>query len=213
MALTVRCVGGDPSTCALVRELVGTTMPTASVWMEGPEMLVIDRAAAGECVVLAGAVGGEAPLEAARRLRAAGCTSSLVGLVAHREPVLEAEASTLGVRLVEREAIARELPAAVADAAVVAGAPAATLLEVRRVQRLVAAGELAARMQHALNNPLTALMAEAQLLEMEPLGDEQRLAVGRMVELCRRLVGIVRQLDATRAAPPERAADAPPPPP
>ena len=81
--------------------------------------------------------------------------------------------------------------------------------------QLVAAGELAARMQHALNNPLTALMAEAQLLEMEPLGEEQRLAVSRMIELCRRLIGIVRQLDSPRDsprdAPRERVTEAPPP--
>jgi signal transduction histidine kinase len=70
------------------------------------------------------------------------------------------------------------------------------LFELRRMQQLVAAGEMTSRLQHALNNPLTALMAEAQLLEMEPLGDEQRQAVSRMVELCRRLVGIVRQLDS-----------------
>ena len=211
MTLTVRCVGGDAPTCALVRELVGTALPTATVWMEGPEMLVIDGAAVGECIVFAGAVGEESPVDVARRLRSAGLTATLVGVVARREPVLEAQARALGVRLVEREAMARELPMAVADAASLSGAPSPALLELRRMQQLVAAGELAARVQHALNNPLTALMAEAQLLEMEPLDDEHRQAVSRMIELCRRLIGIVRQLDTSRAAPRERVTEVPPP--
>jgi signal transduction histidine kinase len=199
MPLTVRCVGGDAATCALVRELVATAMPTATVWLEGPEMLVIDSGAAAECIVLAGAVGGESALDAARRLRAAGLSGTLVGIVPRREGALEAQARALGVRLVERESLARELPEAIADAAAMAAAASPALLELRRMQQLVAAGELTSRLQHALNNPLTALMAEAQLLEMEPLADEQRLAVSRMVELCRRLVGIVRQMDAPGA--------------
>lgn len=211
MALTVRCVGGDAPTCALVREVVGTALPTASVWMEGPEMLVVDGSAIGDCVVFAGSVAGEPPLDAARRLRSAGLAATLVGVVPRREPVIDAQARAIGIRLVERDALASELPAAVADAAAVAGASAPALLELRRMQQLVAAGQLAARTQHALNNPLTALMAEAQLLEMEPLGEEQRLAVSRMIELCRRLIGVVRQLDSSRVVPRERVTEAPPP--
>jgi signal transduction histidine kinase len=214
MPLTVRCVGGDATTCVLVRELVGTAMPSATVWLDGPEVLVLDATAA-ECIVLAGPVAGESPVDAARRLRSAGVAATLVGIVARREPALDAEARTLGLRLVEREALVRELPLAVAEAAAVAGTVSPALLELRRMQQLVAAGELTSRLQHALNNPLTALMAEAQLLEMEPLADEQREAVTRMVELCRRLVGIVRQLDtaggeggARRAARGAAAADA-----
>ena len=48
---------------------------------------------------------------------------------------------------------------------------------------------------------LAALMAEAQLLAMEPLQPEHRAAVDRIVDLCRRTVTLVRGLDAaTRAA-------------
>ena len=217
MPLTVRCVGSDAPTCALVREVLGTAMPTAAVWLEGPEMLLIDGSAAGDCVVLAGTVAGETPVDAARRLRSAGLAATLIGIVARREPALEVQARALGVSLVEREALARELPETIARAAAVGDVISPALLELRRMQQLVAAGEMTSRLQHALNNPLTALMAEAQLLEMEPLGDEQRQAVSRMVELCRRLVGIVRQLDAVGGAhaapgpgspPPDAAPDA-----
>jgi len=65
--------------------------------------------------------------------------------------------------------------------------------------RLTALRERAARVQHDVNNPLAALLAEAQLLDLDPtLGDEHRLAVRRMIELCRRVVGSVRRLDEIR---------------
>ncbi|HEU4643429.1 MAG TPA: histidine kinase dimerization/phospho-acceptor domain-containing protein [Gemmatimonadaceae bacterium] len=55
---------------------------------------------------------------------------------------------------------------------------------------------LTAVVQHQLNNPLAALLAEAQLLGMEPALDaSQRAAVERIVELVRRVIGTVRNLD------------------
>lgn len=65
----------------------------------------------------------------------------------------------------------------------------------RRVREQLALGEAARTLQHALNNPLTALLAEAQLLEFEPLEEEHRQAVGRIVELARRLVLVTRRLE------------------
>jgi nitrogen-specific signal transduction histidine kinase len=68
-------------------------------------------------------------------------------------------------------------------------------------RQLAAAGEVALDLRHALNNPLAALMAEAQLLAMEPLQPEHRAAVDRIIDLCRRTVNLIRGLDAaTRAA-------------
>lgn len=69
--------------------------------------------------------------------------------------------------------------------------------EVQRVRRQLAVGESARAAQHALNNPLTALLAEAQLLELEPLADEHLRAVGRIVELTRRVAKAGRRLDGT----------------
>ena len=48
-------------------------------------------------------------------------------------------------------------------------------------------------LQHTLNNPLAALLAELQLLEMEELPDGHRESVVRSIELCRRLIKIVRE--------------------
>jgi signal transduction histidine kinase len=68
-------------------------------------------------------------------------------------------------------------------------------------EQLAAAGAIALDLRHDVNNPLAALLAEAQLLALEPLAPEHLAAVERMVELCRRTVTLLRELDAaTRAA-------------
>jgi signal transduction histidine kinase len=48
-------------------------------------------------------------------------------------------------------------------------------------------------LQHTLNNPLAGLLAELQLLQMEELAPEHRAAVGRAVDLVRRLIKIVKE--------------------
>lgn len=66
--------------------------------------------------------------------------------------------------------------------------------ELARVRAQFALGASARLLQHAFNNPLTALLAEAQLLELEALPDDQRLAVTRILDLARRLVALSRRL-------------------
>lgn len=57
--------------------------------------------------------------------------------------------------------------------------------------------QITALVQHSLNNPLAALLAEAQLLGMETtLDPEHAAALGRMTELVRRLITLVRELDS-----------------
>ena len=63
----------------------------------------------------------------------------------------------------------------------------------------------AARIQHAMNNPLAALLAEEQLLSMEStLSADQRESVERMIELTRRVIMLVRDLDELRGMHPPR---------
>lgn len=75
--------------------------------------------------------------------------------------------------------------------------------ELGRVRALLARGETTRELQHAFNNPLTALLAEAELLLLEELNDEARAGVERMLSLSRRLASITRQLgpDVIGAAP------------
>jgi signal transduction histidine kinase len=54
---------------------------------------------------------------------------------------------------------------------------------------------------HDLNNPLTAMLAEAQLLQLEALGEEHRAAAGRIVTLARRIAAVARRLDGTASPP------------
>jgi len=113
-----------------------------------------------------------------------------------------------------RELIARLLPSADADRVVRAllaerdvagGAPVepthynsdeeVAVRELARVRGQFALGEVARTLQHAFNNPLTALLAEAQLLEGEAMADEHRAALARMLDLTRRLVTVSRRLE------------------
>ena len=55
------------------------------------------------------------------------------------------------------------------------------------------------QVQHEMNNPLAALLAESQVLELDPaLTGEQRESVKRIVELARRVIASSRKLDALR---------------
>jgi signal transduction histidine kinase len=56
---------------------------------------------------------------------------------------------------------------------------------------------ITALVQHSLNNPLAALLAEAQLLAMETTLDPEHVAaVDRMTALVRRLITLVREMDS-----------------
>lgn len=70
------------------------------------------------------------------------------------------------------------------------------MTETSKVRELAdAVGEV----QHEMNNPLAALLAESQLLELDPaLSDEQRESVKRIVDLARRVIASSRKLDALR---------------
>src|SRR6478735_6400725 len=72
--------------------------------------------------------------------------------------------------------------------------------ELQRVRSQFVLGDASRTLQHAFNNPLTALLAETQLLELEQLPDEHRAAVSRILELCRRLVTLSRRLNAGGSA-------------
>jgi signal transduction histidine kinase len=70
------------------------------------------------------------------------------------------------------------------------------LTETSRVMEL---SNAVGRVQHEMNNPLAALLAESQLLELDPtLNAEQRDSVKRIVDLARRVIASSRKLDALR---------------
>ena len=70
------------------------------------------------------------------------------------------------------------------------------MTETNKIQEL---SDAVGQVQHEMNNPLAALLAESQLLELDPaLTDEQRQSVQRIVDLARRVIAASRKLDALR---------------
>ncbi len=66
-------------------------------------------------------------------------------------------------------------------------------------ERLARLKLLAARLQHDINSPLTALLAEAQMLALdERLPEVHSADVEQIVELARRVAAVVRELDSLR---------------
>jgi signal transduction histidine kinase len=106
--------------------------------------------------------------------------------------------------VVDPAALADGLPNAIAAAGARLTAAAEqpgleTLLRgLGQMRQLIAAGQIARRVKHDMNNPLAALLAEAQLLELEDLGDEARESVARIVELTRRVIDEARQLEGPK---------------
>lgn len=69
-------------------------------------------------------------------------------------------------------------------------------------ERVVGISARVAHAQHEMNNPLSALLAEAQILAMDPLlSDNQQESVDRIIQLVRRVIGLVRNLEHLSSEP------------
>jgi DNA-binding NarL/FixJ family response regulator len=177
---------------AVLVETVGTVLPRARV--ETSDTAIVRGIPEADAVVIDVTVDAEAGLDVLRHLRARGFTGGVVLLAVDASPELREGAARFGARCADREALVSELPTAIA--ATLAGiAEADTLAQLRHTQKLLAAGEIALRLQHALNNPLAALLAEAQLLELEAPDAERAESASSIVEQARRVIAVVRQLD------------------
>lgn len=192
-ALRVLLAADEDDEARLVTEVLTAGFPTVVLHRIGAGELAARRLPDADCAV----IGQASAVELLRRLRAVGFEGGAIVLCERAEPELLARVQPLGATCVERDRMAASLPAAVLERS---RAPGDSLpaREMRRMQRLLAMGEMASAFQHEVNNPLTALLAEIQLLEMEPLDESQRAAVERMVELCRRVIATVRRLDPLR---------------
>lgn len=145
--------------------------------------------------------------EAVRRLRAGGFAGQVLVIseeMATADDAAGDELTRLGATVASPARLAALLAAALTAALEprTADAGAATLLaQVARTRQLLSAGEIAIGLQHSMNNPLAAILAESQLLEMDTLTPEQREAVSRIVALCRRMTAVVRRLDGVGGRP------------
>jgi signal transduction histidine kinase len=160
--------------------------------------------AAIDCAIIDSSVNAIDGLDVLRRFRASGYNGGAVVIRDSSQPGAasdEASADRMGARSCElRGDVLLPLATAVGESIRVQRGeddPASreAVRALRQTERLLAAGELAMRLQHSLNNPLAALLAEAQLLELEPLSAEHRESVKRIIELSRRVIDVVRGLD------------------
>jgi signal transduction histidine kinase len=194
------CVSTDADAAAVLQHVVQAIFPAADVGSADTGILRDPPDA--ECVILSvGAMYASAePL--ARGLRARGFRKALV-VVADIPAALESEQLTLlGIgEVVATRDLAISLPFALSrqldlqDAARRSPLAGRLLDSARELQALVAAGQAAGGLKHRLNNPLAALLAEAQLMELETMPTEHSQSVHRIVELCRRVIDVTGTID------------------
>lgn len=193
--LRVRCVTSRDDIARLVSGTLGEWLPDCVVERSVKLAGAVD--AGVHCIVL------DSP-DAAAVAAAAVNGTPVVVLVQDVSAVSAGGAWPGADAVVPVAAVPRLLPGAVA--ALIAGSAGADAAQAARLaleetRRSIARGRAAATVQHAANNPLTALLTEAQLLELEPLSAEHLDTVRRIVELSRRTVAILRSLDAPREEP------------
>lgn len=204
---TLFCIGPDGPTTEELRASVAALAPFAVVDGAEPEMLK-DSPTADLVLLWVGPMARSAAT-LVRDLRARGYVSAI--LVVADDPTLlpTPGLDLLGVqRSIATAEVPTRLPAVLADVLdtqerVQGSASGQQLLAtLRRLQGLLAAGQVASQLQHRLNNPLAALLAEAQLLELESLSAEHAVSVRRIIELCRRLIAETRALEGITTATP-----------
>jgi signal transduction histidine kinase len=181
----------------LVREQLAMILPKATLVIATASTIAEGDIPCADAALIEAGAAPRATIDLVRVLRARSFGGPIVVVRgAPDDAPLEATMASLGIASVARSRV-EETPAELAATLASAVAADAHLMtELRQARRVFAAGQAVLSLQHGINNPLAALMAEAQLLQMEQLSGEQRGSVDRMVELCRRIVILVRRLDA-----------------
>lgn len=195
----VLCIDSSPGDLTALAALVSSVLPDATV--DELDLRTVSSMPEADLLVLR-STGDGLVAEALQSVRARGGSAPAIVL---GPPLPESEQSSLGdITCVEAPAMHEALPNALSRIAArwshEDGDPHLAQLweSVRDVRRLIAAGRIARRVKHDINNPLAALLAEAQLLELEDLEDEARESVTRMVDLTRRVIDISRQLEGPK---------------
>jgi signal transduction histidine kinase len=195
--LRVLVVGTDAAFARALCDVVAAQLPGAACDTLLPEH-VRARPEAGALVIDARDDAAQGVALAAR-VRAMGFPSGIVVLAHSGSGEAPGErppgdpAHRLGFAVLAPDAIPERLVPHLAEQMAAAEVPYAD--QVMRARRLVSAGEIALRLQHALNNPIAGIMAEAQLMQFDAVSPEHAEALKRMVALCRRMVELTRNLD------------------
>lgn len=187
----IACVGTHAPMMNLATETLALILPDMPVRTlertRGKEL------GAGDVAIIAER-DATAALETLRHLRASGYTGNAILLAdVTDEAALQRWAPA---RTISPDQVPSHLGAVITGITSADASPGDPVVDaLHRTRRLLAAGEIAFGLQHSINNPLTALLAEAQLLEFEELAPEHREAVARIITACRRVIELVRTLD------------------
>jgi signal transduction histidine kinase len=189
-ALRLAFFGTDAAFSAALRDVLAAQLPETMPETLDPAQLKSRPMADG--IIIDARADASAGATLASRLRAMGFAGGVVvvsdGSAEHTLALL-----TAGAGHAAPNELATKLVAVLSDQLASAGSPHAA--QVMRARRLIAAGEIALRFQHSLNNPLAGILAEAQLMQLESLPPEQHAALERIVGLCRRIIDLGRSLD------------------
>jgi signal transduction histidine kinase len=195
--ITILLVVEAQDRASLVRAQLTMLLPRSSIVIADESLTAGENLPDADAAVVDGGDAPRVTTDRLRLLRARGFDGPIVVITeTPDDPSLRDPVESLGATGLARSTVEGS-PSALGEALTSAlGANSHITAELRRARRIFAAGQMALSLQHGINNPLAALLAEAQLLQLEKLSQEQRESVDRMVELCRRIVGLVRQLDA-----------------
>jgi signal transduction histidine kinase len=188
--LRVLVVGDDAPFARAVRDIIAAELPQATCDCVDVA-LVRAKPVAGALAIDARENPADAVALAARQ-RAMGFAGAMV-LICEADDRAMADASRYGYALVAPDELSQQLVPQLAAQVLQGESPHAD--HVTHAWRLVAAGEIAAKLQHSLNNALMGLLAEVQLLQLDELPDEHAAALERMLGLCRRMIELTRSLD------------------
>jgi signal transduction histidine kinase len=195
--ITILLVAERDDRASLLRERLTMLFPRASLLEADGSAMAEGQLPEADAAVIDGDTVPRATADLLCVLRARGFGGPIIVISpVPDDSALRGAAAPLGARCVARaapESAPDELGTVLVEAL---DADSSIVAELRRARRVFAAGQVALSLQHGINNPLAALLAEAQLLQFEELNGEQRASVDRMVELCRRIVVLVRRLDA-----------------
>lgn len=183
-------LSSDTPFSTAMRDVLAAQLPEASV--DQLDVASLKTRPVADAVVVDGRADGAGAAELAARLRAMGFAGALV-VVAGGAGERASALGAAGAASVQPGDIANRLVAALAEQMERSGSEHAA--QVMRARRFIAAGEIALKFQHSLNNPLAGILAEAQLLQLDPVTPEQNEALERIVALCRRIVELGKSLD------------------
>jgi signal transduction histidine kinase len=186
-ALTILTIADDAAH-AKANAAIAAVLPSADVQRVDPGLL--RRLPPGAALIVSDPANGQVA-------RATGFEGGILVMATPKSDVERAAFQAQGTEFVDPSSSPAEFASALTSALMVES-EGALQAAISRARRLIAAGEVALKLQHDFNNPLAALMAEVQMLQIDAPNPDVLATATRMLELVRRLTVLSRSLDGMR---------------